>query len=241
MPGQELRGGEGGDPSSKVFEEIRALQRALKEISQSWGDLEIDPNSDSGTYDDATQSAVKRFQLRIGLDADGVVGESTWHKLEEYYPQLSSDLQNIQQQHDQQQAGHEAGHGQEGHEGHGGHGDQAQPVGQGVPEWDGDPYVSGGTLKFRFKGDMVGAIPTNSVTGAYRMYDSNNSPVGDEVPFYYPAYDVGPSQPGEAEVQLTVPYGATDGEFEIVVYLQQSNQSDYRKTTCKIENDRIVD
>ena len=228
MPGQELRGGEGGDPSSKVYEEIRALQRALKEISQSWGEPELDPGTDGGTYDDATQTAVKRFQARIGLDPDGVVGESTWHKLEEYWPNLSSELQQIQQQHDANQNPLDPSGG-------------AQPVGQGVPDWDGDPYVAGGWLKFRFKGDMAAPIPANSVVGAFRMTDSSNNPLGDEVPLHYPNSDVAPGGGGEVEVLLTLPSGTADGEYELTVFLVQHDTSNYKKTTFKVENDRIAD
>jgi peptidoglycan hydrolase-like protein with peptidoglycan-binding domain len=228
MPGQELRGGEGGDPSSKVYEEIRALQRALKEISQSWGEPELDPGTDGGTYDDATQTAVKRFQERIGLAADGVVGEATWHKLEEYWPNLAAELQQIQQQPAGGQNPLQPGGG-------------GQPIGQGIPDWDGEPNVAGGWLKFRIKGDMVGAIPANSVTGSFRITDASNMPLGDEVTFYYPTSDVTPGGSGEAEVLLTVPIGAADGEYEITVFLVQNDTSNYKKTTFKVENDRITD
>ena len=39
------------------------------------------PKTFSGTYDDATETAVKKYQEKYGLTADGIVGDSTWNSL----------------------------------------------------------------------------------------------------------------------------------------------------------------
>ena len=62
-----LSSGSSGDTVSQ-------LQATLKLLGFYSGEV-------SGTYDDATVSAVAQFQTAAGISADGVAGPSTWQKL----------------------------------------------------------------------------------------------------------------------------------------------------------------
>jgi L,D-transpeptidase YcbB len=57
------------------YAELNALTRQLRAL----GDLPADPAplSETGVYDGAVVTAVKRFQIRHGLDPDGVLGRAT--------------------------------------------------------------------------------------------------------------------------------------------------------------------
>ncbi len=54
---------------------------ALRQRAMAEGDLPAEAASQSPVYDEALVSAVKRFQVRVGLEPDGVVGGSTLTEL----------------------------------------------------------------------------------------------------------------------------------------------------------------
>lgn len=55
-------------------DDVAEIQKALKDAGFYRGELD-------GIFGDQTGSAVKNFQSRCGLDADGIVGDATWGKL----------------------------------------------------------------------------------------------------------------------------------------------------------------
>lgn len=57
--------------------EAYAGAAALRARLLAWGDLPADTSAAADRYDDALAAAVKRFQQRHGLDADGVIGRGT--------------------------------------------------------------------------------------------------------------------------------------------------------------------
>lgn len=75
-PGTPLRRGSTGMA-------VRVIQRQLSRISKdypSFGKPAI-----TGTFDAATETAVRRFQTQFNLTTDGVVGKSTWYKISYIY------------------------------------------------------------------------------------------------------------------------------------------------------------
>ncbi|GLI36821.1 peptidoglycan-binding protein [Geobacter hydrogenophilus] len=54
--------------------EVKAIQVRLAELGLYIGDVD-------GVFGGGTESAVKNFQQKNGLDVDGIVGEDTWKKL----------------------------------------------------------------------------------------------------------------------------------------------------------------
>ena len=75
-PGSPLRRGSSGT-------NVRILQKQLSRIAKdypSFGKPVV-----NGTFDEATERSVKRFQKQFGLTADGVVGRATWYKISFIY------------------------------------------------------------------------------------------------------------------------------------------------------------
>ena len=56
--------------------EVKDLQEALKALGFSPGKVD-------GVFGAATEKAVKAFQASVGIQADGIVGELTWHNIDE--------------------------------------------------------------------------------------------------------------------------------------------------------------
>src|SRR5574337_1242615 len=54
--------------------EVKTIQVRLAELGLYVGDVD-------GVFGGGTESAVKNFQQKNGLDVDGIVGEDTWKKL----------------------------------------------------------------------------------------------------------------------------------------------------------------
>ena len=65
---------------------VHMLQRALRAAG-------YDPGAEDGAFGPSTEAAVKNFQERMNIPADGVVGKQTWDAL----GQLSPDLFNARQ------------------------------------------------------------------------------------------------------------------------------------------------
>ena len=75
-PGSPLRRGSTGT-------NVRILQKQLSRIAKdypSFGKPAV-----TGTFDEATESSVKKFQKQFGLTADGIVGKATWYKISYIY------------------------------------------------------------------------------------------------------------------------------------------------------------
>ena len=75
-PGTSLRLGSRG-------ENVSIMQMALNVINQGWGNsnqLVVD-----GIFGAATEAAVRAFQTRVGLTADGIIGRNTWGAISEQY------------------------------------------------------------------------------------------------------------------------------------------------------------
>ena len=75
-PGSPLRRGSTGT-------NVRILQKQLSRIAKdypSFGKPAV-----TGTFDEATESSVKKFQKQFSLTADGVVGKATWNKVSYIY------------------------------------------------------------------------------------------------------------------------------------------------------------
>ena len=75
-PGSPLRRGSTGT-------NVRILQKQLSRIARdypSFGKPAV-----TGTFDEATESSVKKFQKQFSLTADGVVGRATWNKVSFIY------------------------------------------------------------------------------------------------------------------------------------------------------------
>ncbi len=76
-PGTPLRLG-------NTSEEVRQLQQRLNRISKNFPQIPKIPNV-NGTFDRATEDAVKRFQRDFDLTVDGIVGKATWYKIRYIY------------------------------------------------------------------------------------------------------------------------------------------------------------
>ena len=75
-PGNPLRRGSTGT-------NVRILQKQLSRIAKdypSFGKPAV-----TGTFDEATEDSVKKFQKQFSLTADGVVGRATWNKVSFIY------------------------------------------------------------------------------------------------------------------------------------------------------------
>lgn len=75
-PGSPLRRGSTGTA-------VRIIQRQLARIGKdypSFGKPEV-----TGTFDEATENSVRKFQTQFSLMSDGVVGKSTWYKISYIY------------------------------------------------------------------------------------------------------------------------------------------------------------
>ena len=75
-PGNPLRRGSTGT-------NVRILQKQLSRIAKdypSFGKPAV-----TGTFDEATENSVKKFQKQFGLTADGIVGKATWYKISYVY------------------------------------------------------------------------------------------------------------------------------------------------------------
>lgn len=75
-PGSPLRRGSTGT-------NVRILQKQLSRIARdypSFGKPTV-----TGTFDEATENSVKKFQKQFSLTADGVVGKPTWNKVSFIY------------------------------------------------------------------------------------------------------------------------------------------------------------
>lgn len=75
-PGSPLRRGSTGT-------NVRILQKQLSRIAKdypSFGKPVV-----TGTFDEATENSVKKFQKQFSLTADGVVGRATWNKVSFIY------------------------------------------------------------------------------------------------------------------------------------------------------------
>lgn len=75
-PGSPLRRGSTGTS-------VRILQKQLSRIAKdypSFGKPAV-----TGTFDEATENSVKKFQKQFSLTADGVVGRATWNKVSFIY------------------------------------------------------------------------------------------------------------------------------------------------------------
>ena len=75
-PGSPLRRGSTGT-------NVRILQKQLSRIAKdypSFGKPAV-----TGTFDEATENSVKKFQKQFSLTADGIVGKATWYKISYIY------------------------------------------------------------------------------------------------------------------------------------------------------------
>ena len=82
-PGSPLRRGSTGT-------NVRILQKQLSRIARdypSFGKPAV-----TGTFDEATENSVKKFQKQFSLTADGVVGQRTWNTLYAAWVDAQSDL-----------------------------------------------------------------------------------------------------------------------------------------------------
>ena len=82
-PGSPLRRGSTGT-------NVRILQKQLSRIAKdypSFGKPAV-----TGTFDEATENSVKKFQKQFSLTADGVVGQRTWNALYAAWVDAQSDL-----------------------------------------------------------------------------------------------------------------------------------------------------
>lgn len=71
---------------------VRVIQYYLDVISAYYDT--IPPITVNGTFDEATDRAVRAFQQTFGLAVDGIVGRQTWQKMEDVYESIrtSTDL-----------------------------------------------------------------------------------------------------------------------------------------------------
>ena len=75
-PGSPLRRG-------NTETNVRILQKQLSRIAKdypSFGKPAV-----TGTFDEATENSVKKFQKQFSLTADGIVGKATWYKISYVY------------------------------------------------------------------------------------------------------------------------------------------------------------
>ena len=82
-PGSPLRRGSTGT-------NVRILQKQLSRIAKdypSFGKPAV-----TGTFDEATENSVKKFQKQFSLTADGAVGQRTWNTLYAAWVDAQSDL-----------------------------------------------------------------------------------------------------------------------------------------------------
>jgi len=82
-PGTALRVGSSGA-------NVSTLQRYLNYINTNFGIY--DAITVDGKFGNGTAAAVKAFQAKFGLDADGVVGPKTWTELVKIYNSISSNI-----------------------------------------------------------------------------------------------------------------------------------------------------
>ena len=88
-PGTSLRLGSRG-------ENVSIMQMALNVINQGWGNsnqLVVD-----GIFGAATEAAVRAFQTRVGLTADGIIGRNTWGAISEQYSVATNNAVALSEQ-----------------------------------------------------------------------------------------------------------------------------------------------
>ncbi|MDR0884575.1 MAG: peptidoglycan-binding protein [Oscillospiraceae bacterium] len=67
-----------------VREDVAVIQRQLNRISANYPAIPKIPVV-NGIFDGPTEASVKKFQSIFDLEADGIVGKSTWYKIERIY------------------------------------------------------------------------------------------------------------------------------------------------------------
>lgn len=72
---------------------IRVLQEMLRFIARASGDASLNTAVD-GSYDRATENAVRAFQRKYGLSETGVVDLPTWERIREIYAAYGSGILN---------------------------------------------------------------------------------------------------------------------------------------------------
>ena len=73
--------GSAGSFSSGKSSMIRVSGVTVKDVQKALKRAGFDPGPVDGQAGKKTKSAIKQFQKRAGLTADGVVGEKTWSRL----------------------------------------------------------------------------------------------------------------------------------------------------------------
>ena len=96
-PGSPLRRGSTGT-------NVRILQKQLSRIAKdypSFGKPTV-----NGTFDEATENSVKKFQKQFSLTADGIVGRATWNKISYVYCNKWQNFKQTKQIHKISQVRH---------------------------------------------------------------------------------------------------------------------------------------
>ena len=91
---------------------VRILQKQLSRISKDYPSF--GKPSVTGTFDEATESSVKKFQKQFGLTADGIVGKATWYKISYIYVSVKNLAELTSEGRDRRghpERGRLAGHG----------------------------------------------------------------------------------------------------------------------------------
>lgn len=65
-------------------ENVRTMQRMLNRISENYPAIPKIP-AVNGVFDEATRSAVRKFQELFNLTTDGIIGKATWYKIQFVY------------------------------------------------------------------------------------------------------------------------------------------------------------
>jgi hypothetical protein len=197
---------------------VTALHEALTQIASDWSEPSINPQTTADEYVTSTAAAVAYFQWRLGIDVTYNLDDRTREQLATYHPASAHAL----------------------------NGGEAAPAG--TPESDtawrvlfsGDPWVRDYKLWYTLLNNSANPVAPNSIQTHFRMYDSNNIPMGNDIYANHPPEELRAGTSVQVEVEIPIPIMTEDGQYSLEVFLDTARKGEEKTWYLWVENERLV-